>query len=254
MLFGGGQGGGHDVEALVQQIVADRERREEADHVAVGSAGEHDDALRVQAFATAAVSAASGRSVSGSTNSMAIIAPRPRTSPMRGSCCLDRGEAVGQDRADLACALDQAVVLEDVDRGERRGAGERVAAVGAAEAADVGGIHDLGAAGDGRERKPPAMPFAVVIRSGTMPKMLAGEQRAGAGEAGLHLIGDEDDAVRAAPLHERGEEAVGGNDEAALALDGLDDDRGEVLGADLLLDLRGSRAAPPRPSSPSRNG
>ena len=38
--------GGDDVEALVEQVVGDRQRREEADHVPVGAAREHDDALR----------------------------------------------------------------------------------------------------------------------------------------------------------------------------------------------------------------
>ena len=41
----------------------------------------------------------------------------------------------------------------DVDRGERRGAGDRVAAVGAAEAAGVRGVHDLGAPGHRGERQ-----------------------------------------------------------------------------------------------------
>ena len=44
-------------------------------------------------------------------------------------------------------------------------------------------------------------------------------------------------SLRAAPLEERGQEPGRRLDEAALALDGLDDERGEVLGADLLLDL-----------------
>ena len=50
--------------------------------------------------------------------------------------------------------------------------------------------------------RPPAMPLAVVMRSGTMPKQLAREHRAGAGEAGLDLVGDEDDIVGAAPVDE----------------------------------------------------
>jgi hypothetical protein len=64
-----------------------------------------------------------------------------------------------------------------------------------------------------------------------------GEPVAGAAHAGLDLVGDEDDAVGAAPLGDRREEALGGDDETALTLDRLDDDAGEVLGADLLLHL-----------------
>ena len=44
------------------------------------------------------------------------------------------------------------------------------------------------------------------------------------------------------PVGERRQEAVGRDDEAALALDRLDDDRGQVLGADLLLDLQDGAA------------
>ena len=55
--------------------------------------------------------------------------------------------------------------------------------------------------------RPPAMPLAVTIRSGTTPSWSHANIVAGAGEAGLHLVGDEDDAVGAAPLGERGQEA-----------------------------------------------
>src|SRR6478736_7983100 len=40
-----GQRGRDDVQALVEQVVGDRQRRQETDHVPVGAAREHDDAL-----------------------------------------------------------------------------------------------------------------------------------------------------------------------------------------------------------------
>ena len=57
---------------------------------------------------------------------------------------------------------------------------------------------------------------------------LAGEPVAGAAEPGLDLVGDEDDAVLAAPVGHPGQEARRRHDEAALALDRLDDHRGAV--------------------------
>ncbi len=66
--------------------------------------------------------------------------------------------------------------------------------------------------------------------------VLAREHRAGAGESGLHLVGDEHDAVLAAPVEQCRQEALGGHDEPALALDRLDDHGGEIVGADLLVD------------------
>ena len=122
---------------------------------------------------------------------------------MRGSAAWIAVEPLRQDRADLVGALDEPVVLEDVDRGERGGARDRVAAVGAAEAAGVRGVHDLGPAGDGRERQPAGDALGGRDQVGHDAEELAGEHRAGAGEAGLHLVGDEDDVVRAAPVDER---------------------------------------------------
>ena len=96
---------------------------------------------------------------------------------------------------------------------------------GAAEAAGVRGVHDLGAAGHGRQGKAARDALGGRDQIGNDAEVLAREHLAGAGEAGLDLVGDEDDVVRAAPVDERRQEAVGGDDEAALALDRLDDDR-----------------------------
>ncbi len=66
--------------------------------------------------------------------------------------------------------------------------------------------------------------------------MVDGEHLPGAGESGLHLVGDQHDVVAAAPVGQRGEEAGRRDDEPALALDRLDHQRGEVLDPHLLLD------------------
>jgi hypothetical protein len=89
---------------------------------------------------------------------------------------------------------------------------------------------------------PPAMPLAVVIRSGTTPSWSQANQS----------------PVRQKPVctssamsrmpcsrHQSarpGQEALRRHDEAALALDRLDDDGGGVLLADLGVDLVGHRA------------
>ena len=51
----------------------------------------------------------------------------------------------------------------------------------------------------------------------------------GAAGARLDLVGDEQDAVLGAQLAQALEEAVLGDDVAALALDRLDDDRGDLV-------------------------
>ncbi len=48
--------------------------------------------------------------------------------------------------------------------------------------------------------KPPARPLAVVIRSGIESFVLTGEPRSGAGDPGLDLVGDQQDAAIAAEV------------------------------------------------------
>ncbi len=63
--------------------------------------------------------------------------------------------------------------------------------------------------------------------------MLDREHPAGAPEAGLHLVDDEDDAVLVADPPDPREELPRRDDEAALPLHGLDHDGGDALGGDL---------------------
>ena len=101
-----------------------------------------------------------------------------------------------------------------------------------------GDVHDLGAAGDTGQRHTvgDALGGHDEIRLDTF--VFAREHRPGAREPGLDLVGDEHDIVLAAPIQQRRQEAVGGHDEAALTLDGFDDHRSEVVGADLLVHHR----------------
>ena len=66
--------------------------------------------------------------------------------------------------------------------------------------------------------------------------MLDGEELAGAAETGLDLVGDEHDSVAVAELTELAHEVDRRGDEAALAEDRLDDDRGHAVRGDLGLE------------------
>ena len=68
--------------------------------------------------------------------------------------------------------------------------------------------------------------------------MLAGEHRAGAREPGLYLVGNEYDVVGATPLQEGGKKAGRRFDESSFTLDRFDDQGGEIIGADVGLDVR----------------
>jgi hypothetical protein len=84
--------------------------------------------------------------------------------------------------------------------------------------------------------RPAAIDFATVIRSGSTPEVLHREHAPGPAEAGLDLVGDEDDPVtvadRAQPLHVRARRG----DEPSLAQLRLDDDRRHVLRRDVRLE------------------
>jgi len=79
---------------------------------------------------------------------------------------------------------------------------------------------------------PSAMPLAVQDQVGFDVFVFAGEHRAGAGEPRLHFVGDEHHVVLAAPVQQCGRKPSAGTMKPPSP-DGLDDDRGQVVGADL---------------------
>ena len=126
-----------DREALVEQVVGQRQRRQQPDDVAVGAAGQHDDAGPVagrrDALGEVGVGLArsrlrrtrrpASRRARGRRRSRRFRRPAPADAAGRPSMPLGRRREV--------------LGLHGLDRAERGGAGDRVAAVGAAEAARV---------------------------------------------------------------------------------------------------------------------
>src|SRR5205085_10117790 len=92
---------------------------------------------------------------------------------------------------------------------------------------------DLRLADDTRQRQPGGHRLRHRDQVRLDAVVLDGEHPAGAPEAGLYLVDDEEDplavADRTQPLHELRR----GDDETALALHRLDDDRSDGLGGDL---------------------
>src|SRR4029453_18524074 len=86
------------------------------------------------------------------------------------------------------------------------------------------------------------------------------EPAAGPAHAALDLVGDEHDVVLGAKVDETLDEPRRRDDEAALALDRLEDDRGHVVLADVLVDLFPSAfgappgAPPGAPRAPGAGG
>jgi hypothetical protein len=146
-------------------------------------------------------------------------------------------QRLAQNRADPFGAREEGGLTHRLDRGDRGDAGQRVAAVGAAHPADVGGVHDVCAAGDGADRHARAERLGGDDDVGRQAVVLQREQPARAGETALHFVGDHHDAVLVAELANPLQEAGRHRHESAFSLNRLDDDRRHLR----RVDLRGER-------------
>ena len=102
--------------------------------------------------------------------------------------------------ADRGRALDEPLVLDHVEHGERRGLRDRVADVRAADTACDGRVHDLRLAEHARERQPHRDRLRDRDQVGLDAEVLDREEAARAREAALHLVADEHDPVLVADL------------------------------------------------------
>ena len=117
-------------ECFVEQSVGDDQRGQEAQHVAVGAGCQHEDALLVAGLRDGA------GSVRRSASSFPAVRARRRSSHrdrarhrLRRSVRLHLVQARQHQVADLSGACDEVLVLDRLDRAQRRRARDRVAAV-----------------------------------------------------------------------------------------------------------------------------
>ena len=96
--------------------------------------------------------------------------------------------------------------------------------------------HELVGGPDRRDRESGAEPLRHHEHVGTHAVVLDGEHAPGASEPGLHLVGDEHDAVLAAEGLQAAQEGDGRRKVAALTELGLDHDRGGFAGSGLRLE------------------
>ena len=142
-------------------------------------------------------------------------------------CGRDFAKSVLHRGADPSRVLHQSV-LEQVERRQTRGACDRVAAESAAVRPGRP-AHLLRARDERAERKPgrDALGQADDVRLDT--PVLDGQEVTRATHPRLDLIRDEKDAVPGGQLPQARQEVVRWNQVAALALDGLDKDRGDAF-------------------------
>src|SRR5512146_504795 len=153
---------------------------------------------------------------------------------------LDRLEALHHMGAQIAGTLDQAFLLDDAQRDEPDRRGQGITAESRAMRAGREYVHQLARAEKGRNRQHAAAQRLAEdqpVRADLL--VLEGEPRAGASEAGLDLVDDEEDVVLVAERAHAREPAFGRDDDPAFALDRLDQhggglrrdrrfDRGEI--------------------------
>ena len=141
----------------------------------------------------------------------------------------DAAQPVEEHAADARRVLDEPLVEDRLDRHQRRGGRQRVAAVarrrGARQRERLGG-HDRVGGDHGAHRIPRRHPLPHRHDVGRDAVVIAAEHPARAAEAGDHLVGDEERAVLARDRVHARQEAVGRHDVAGGALHRLDDDRG----------------------------
>src|SRR5437667_3430702 len=104
--------------------------------------------------------------------------------------------------------------------------------VSAAERANAGSVHDFRATGDRGDGHATAEGFRHGDQIRLDAEMFGSKPFAGAGEAGLHFVGDKENAVLAANVLQQPEVVARRNDEAAFAEDRFGDHGGDGFGSD----------------------
>ncbi len=96
---------------------------------------------------------------------------------------------------DLARARRVIFFLEEIEHGERGGAGYRVAAIGASQCAGRRRVHDVGAPNHAAQGHTRRQRLGDNHQVGLNPVMIDGKHAARAAEARLNLVGHEQDIM-----------------------------------------------------------
>ncbi len=145
---------------------------------------------------------------------------------MRGEFPRETAQRVDPRDARGRDVLHQALLLDHVERRERGGAGERRAAEGGAVVAGLEEIRVRLSHPDRPDGETPAETLGHADRVGLHARVLVGVETPGAADAALHLVEQQHEPVLVAEPPQAAEEFRRARHDAALALDGLDEDRG----------------------------
>ena len=228
-------GASYRVEPLAQHVLRHRERRKQPDAVAVQAGAHHDDTVGdglpddperdVGARRLFRLAVSHEFSEHHRTESAHVADDGPLRLPAF--------HHVAHDVAEVSRVRKELGLSDDRDRFNGRRAGDRAAAVGAANAAQVRRIHDLGSTRDGRDRHAGAERLGNRDEVRDDAVVLDREEAARAAHATLHFVGHHHDAVLRAQLADPLQESRRHRNESGFALHGFDDHGGDCLGIDL---------------------
>jgi hypothetical protein len=133
---------------------------------------------------------------------------------------VDRAQFLEQPRSQCGRACAEPFVLEHIERGQRHRGRERISAEGVAMVAGCEHLHHIVGGDEHRHRQQPAPQrlaedYAIRLHG----IVLAGEKVAGAAQAGLYLVANQQDTMLAADARAFGEIARGRHDDPALRLE-----------------------------------
>jgi hypothetical protein len=152
---------------------------------------------------------------------------------------LHRTQARHHHRLDVPGEGARIVLPHPADRPECSSARHRVSSVGATKATCVHRIHQFRAPGDGSQRHSTGDALGGGDHVGNHAVVGDREPVTRSAKTRLDLICDEHDPVGRCELRKGRQEPGSGGDETALTLDRFDHDRGDVMRAHFLVDLRG---------------
>ena len=139
-------------------------------------------------------------------------------------------ETLAEKMAEALGPLHEVLVAHDFEGADGDGAAQRVAPVGGAVRAGFDAEHDLLGAQHGGDRVHASRDgFSQQDEVGFDARPVVAEEFAGAGDARLDLVADQEHVVFVAEGAHLAEVVVGGDDDAGFALDGLDEESGDVL-------------------------
>jgi len=208
------------------------ERRQQSDHVAVGAGREQQQPVLPRVAHDGFDRRRIGRPVgAGDELDADHRAHAAHVADLR-EVVLQAAQHAAQPLPDRGRPLEQAVLLDHVERRQRGGDRHRIAAERRAQHARPHPVHDLGLADHGRQGEAGGERLGAGHQIGLEPVVVDRPPGAGAADAGLDLVVDPQRADLVGVGAQAGEEGAGRGNEPALPGDRLDHEGGHLRRAD----------------------